>query len=112
MPTAVTDQISLNNATTVPVTVTVNGTVVVTVPAGVMENPIAADLPARPWTVEARSTSGRVLASIVVGSDAVISDQQAIGDVEFLACGQLFLWAGAPMVDGPRPVGPTPEPCD
>jgi hypothetical protein len=112
MSAAVADRIGLNNASTLPVTVTVNGMVVATVPAGAMQNPIATALPARPWTIEARSPSGRVLASLVVGSDAVVSDQRSIGDVEFLACGELVLWAGGPVPDRPRPVGPTPEPCD
>lgn len=112
MPATVADWISLNNASTLPITVAVNGTVVATVPAGAVQNPILAALPARPWTIEARSPSGRVLASLAVGSGAIVSDQRSIGDVESLACGELVLWAGGPVPDGPRPVGSTPEPCD
>lgn len=111
-PANVANGISVNNASTLPITVTVNGMVVATVPAGAAQNPIATALTARPRTVEARSPSGRVLASLIVGSDAVITDQRSIGDVEFLACGELVLWAGGPVPDGPRPVGPTPKPCD
>jgi len=107
-----TGQINLNNGTTVAITVAVNGTAIATVPPGMMESPIAGALPTRPWTIEARSPSGRVLASVTVGTDTVISDQQSIGDVELLACGQLFLWAGGPIPDAPHPIGASPEPCD
>jgi hypothetical protein len=102
----------VNNATTVALTIAVNGTVVGSVAAGEIQNPIPTALPARPWTVEARSPSGRVLATLTVGPDDRISDQAGVFNLEFLACGQIGLWAGEPIGDEPFPVGATPMPCD
>ncbi len=104
-------QINVNNASTIAITIAVNNSVFATVPAGAMETPIPGVLPARPWLVEARSPSGRVLASLTVGPGDDISQQSSRGDVEFLACGEVALWAGGPMPDVPRPSA-SPKPCD
>ena len=108
---SVSGQISVDNGTSIAITVAVNGTQVAQVPPGTRQSPISATLAGRPWTVEARSPSGHVLASFTAAPDAAISDQASIGDVEFLTCGQLVVWAGAPMLDAPRPSG-TLKPCD
>ena len=112
MPTALAGAVNIDNGTTVPVTITVNGAVIATEPAGGAARIATEAFPARPWTIEARSPSGRVLASFTVGTDTVISDQQSIGDVWFLVCGQLVLWAGGPPPDAPHPSPASPAPCD
>ncbi|MHB8960516.1 MAG: hypothetical protein ACYDAN_12895 [Candidatus Limnocylindrales bacterium] len=104
--------ISVANGTTVPVAIAVNGTVVETVPPGATESPLHARLPARPWSVEARSPTGRVLAAFTVPAGDTVSAQSSVGAAEDLMCGTLDLWAGGPRGDHPRPVGPTPAPCE
>jgi hypothetical protein len=104
--------INIANGTTVPVTIVVNGTLVGTVPPGATEVPVRAELPARPWSVEARSPTGRVLAAFTVPSGDAVSSESSVGAAEDLACGTLDLWAGGPRGDHPKPVGPTPAPCE
>ena len=104
--------ISVANGTTVPVAIAVNGTVVETVPPGTDEAPLRAALPARPWSVEARSPSGRVLAAFAVPAGDAVSGQASVGAIEDLACGTLAVWAGGPRGDHPRPSGVAPKPCD
>jgi hypothetical protein len=99
---------SVSNETTVPVTIAINGIVVGTLPAGSAENPIPAVLPSRPWTVEARSPSGRVLDTLTVTAQDYLA-KFARAD---LACGRIDIWSG-----GPQPLGPavSPDPsrtCD
>lgn len=110
--TSVPVGINVANGTTVAVTVVVNGTVVETVPPGATEVPLRAALPGRPWSVEARSPTGRVLAAFTVPSGDAVSAESSVGAAEDLACGTLELWAGGPRGDHPKPVGPTPAPCD
>ena len=104
--------ISVANGTTVPVAIAVNGTVVETVPPGTSEAPLRAALPARPWSVEARSPSGRVLAVLAVPLGDAVSADASVGVSADLACGSLALWAGGPRGDHPVPSGATPEPCE
>lgn len=104
-------QLSIDNGTSVAITVTVNGAELVKVPPNTTNSPISASLPARPWTVEALSPTGNVLASFMVGREAATSDQASVGRVEFLTCGDLFIWVGGPMPDAPRPVASL-KPCD
>jgi hypothetical protein len=103
--------IGVANETTVPVAIAVNGTVLETVPAGVTEDPIRAVLPGRPWTVEARSPSGRVLATLVVNAQDELSTTSGVAVRETLACGRLELWAGG-LHGGEPQVVPVPSvPC-
>ncbi len=103
---------SVANGTTVPVTIAVNGTVIETVPAQTTEDPIKASVPARPWTVEARSPSGRVLATMTVApNDYLSSTSGRVGSAD-LACGRLVLWAGAPLTGGPTFMPDPSKPCD
>ena len=104
--------ININNGTTVPITVAVNGAAIATEPAGGVAQIATGALPARPWTIEARSPSGRVLASLSVDTNALISDRQSIGDFEVLACGELVISVGGPTSDAPHPSVASPEPCD
>jgi len=106
------DSFSVANGTTVPVAIAVNGTVVETVPAGATEDPIKGSVPPRPWTVEARSPSGRVLATMTVAaSDYLSSTSGKVGSAD-LACGRLVLWAGAPLTGGPTFIPDPSKPCD
>ncbi|HEY5519450.1 MAG TPA: hypothetical protein VIK08_02230 [Candidatus Limnocylindrales bacterium] len=105
-------QLSINNGTSVAITVTVNGAEVVKVPPNTTNSPISASLPARPWTVKALSPTGNVLASFTAGPEAATSDQASLGDVEFLTCGDLFVWVGGPMPDAPRLTAASLKPCD
>jgi hypothetical protein len=104
--------ITIRNGTTIPVTVAVNGAVIASEPAGGIAKIATGAVSAPPWTIEARSPSGRVLASLLVGVDDLISDQQSIGDVEYLECGELVMWVGGPTPDAPRPSAASPQPCD
>jgi len=90
--------------------VVVNGQRVADFPAWGPEPSIdVATLPPLPWTVEARSPSGRVLASMHVEPGQVSSSGNsftgAMGRVD-LSCGRLTIWAG----DAP-PLGPAPDPA-
>ncbi len=100
------------NGTTVPVSVAVNGTVVETVPAGETRLAVPVVLPARPWTVEARSPSGRLLATLTVSAADDISATSSVGVTEDLACGRLELWAGVPHGGAPKASLLSPKPCD
>src|SRR5438128_493350 len=74
------------NGTTVRVSVAVNGTVIETVPAGETRLAVPVVLPARPWTVEARSPSGRLLATPTVSAADDISPTSSRSVIEDLAC--------------------------
>ena len=102
--------LSIANGTTLTVTLVVNGAPLGTFGPGVERDPIpAADLPALPWHVEARSPSGRVLASMTVrpGDVSVTSGDGARVD---LSCGRLDIWSGPPM-SGPVPGTGSPGDC-
>lgn len=102
--------LSIENDTTIAVTLAVNGKVVETVPPGGYQDPIKAESPAPPWNVETRSPSGRVLSSMTVGAgDAWQTTYPngaggAHGDAVRvdLSCGRLDVWSGAPLL-GPPP---------
>jgi hypothetical protein len=103
--------VSVANGTTIPVAITINGVQVGTVPPGTTEDPISATMPARPWTVEARLPSGRVLATLTVSAQDYISNNSGKAVREDLACGRLDLWSGPPLL-GPM-FSPDPsKPCD
>jgi hypothetical protein len=103
--------VSVANGTTVPVTITINSVHIGTVPPGTTEDPISATLPARPWTVDARSPSGRLLATLTVSAQDSISNNSGVAVREDLACGRLDLWSGPPLL-GPM-FSPDPsKPCD
>jgi hypothetical protein len=103
--------VSVANGTTIPVAIALNGTMVGTVPAGTTEDPIPATLPARPWTIEARSPSGRVLATLTLSAQDYISNNSGKAVREDLACGRLDLWSGPPLL-GPMFSPDLSNPCD
>ncbi len=103
---------SVANGTTIPVTIIVNGSVVETIPPGTTENPIKASIPGRPWTVEARSPSGRILVTMTVSANDTLSSTSGRMGSADLACGPLTIWAGAPIAGGPTFIPDPSQPCD
>ena len=107
--------IGVANGTSLPVTIEVNGTAVRTVAPGASEEAIPASaLPALPWRIEARSPSGRVLASYTVYDGDVMvgpGSSRSVGNRADLSCGRLDVWTGAPML-GPAPGPGTPGDCE
>jgi hypothetical protein len=74
----------------------------------------AAKLPPPPWTVEARSSSGRILTSMTVKAGQVWATSGLGGEADYggaigrvdLSCGTLIIWAGYIQPSG----GPAPPP--
>jgi hypothetical protein len=106
--------LSINNGTTLDVTLVVNGQAIETVHPGVQVDPIPpSELPTLPWMVEARSPSGRVLSSMAVRQGDVTRTANGIrGDAVRvdLSCGRLDVWAGPPLL-GPAPGPGRPGDC-
>jgi hypothetical protein len=102
--------LSIENDTTIAVTLVVNGKVIETVPAGGYQDPIKAELPGLPWNVETRSPSGRLLSSMTVHAGDVWQTTLPNGNGEQhgdavrvdLSCGRLDVWSGPPLL-GPAP---------
>jgi hypothetical protein len=113
-PPTTRPQLGISNGTALTVTLVVNGQNVGEVlPGGAAPSIDPGDLPALPWSVEARSPSGRVLTSMAVEPGDVGSRSRPDGGTESsgtfgrvdLSCGRLTIWAG----DFP-PSGPPPPP--
>jgi hypothetical protein len=111
--------LSISNATTLTATLVVNGTTIGAFPPQTYLDPIPpAELPALPWSVEARSPSGRLLGSLSVraGDRFATSDPNGHGSARGdavrvdLSCGRLDIWAGPPLV-GPAPGTGAPGDC-
>jgi hypothetical protein len=111
------------NGTTLAVTLFVNGVRVAEFPPRGPEPSFdIAALPALPWTVEARSPSGRVLTSMRVDAKDIWTTARPGGAIESsgamarvdLSCGSLRIWAGDIMPSGPIPASPpgTPGDCE
>ena len=103
------------NGTTLAVTVQINGQSVGTSVPGQAMDPIPfSKLTPLPWTVEARSPSGRVLTSMLVGVNSVTSTTGTDGHTETsgtvgivdLSCGLLVIWAGYSPPSGPGQQSP------
>ena len=112
--------LGISNGTTLAVTVGVNGRVIgIAAPGGPSPTFDAVALPDLPWTVEARSPSGRVLTSMTVEPGDVASTTPASGVTASsgtlarvdLSCGSLRIWAGFPP-SGPAPASPMGSPGD
>jgi hypothetical protein len=96
-------RLGIDNWTDLTLTLVVNGAVVEDVPPGT-QNPVRGQLPPPPWTVEARSPTGRVLASLAVAGPS--SENATRVDLQ---CGRIDIFFGAPVM-GPGPGGSLP-PC-
>jgi hypothetical protein len=107
--------LSIENDTTIAVTLVVNGKVIEIVAAGGYEDPIKADLPSLPWNVETRSPSGRVLSSMTVHAGDVWETTDgngggaARGDAVRvdLSRGRLDVWSGPPILGPAFNPGPS-----
>lgn len=109
------------NGTTLAVTLFVNGVRFAEFqPHGPEPTIDIAALPVLPWTVEARSPSGRVLTSMRVEVGQVRTFTRPGGAIEPVAtmgrvdisCGRLTIWAGDFTPSGPIPASPPGEPGD
>jgi hypothetical protein len=109
--------IGVVNSTELQVSLVVNGTVIETLPPGRVDKAILMSaLPPLPWVVEARTSSGRVLATMTVGSVDVQSQPgngSSYGNeaAAELSCGQLYLWTGAFEPIWPAPGSGSPGDC-
>jgi hypothetical protein len=76
--------------------------------------PFSTEIPAPlPWSVEARSPSGRLLISMTVRPgdvDGEGTEQRGTGGRVDLSCGRLDIWSGPPML-GPAPGDGMPGDC-
>ena len=107
------------NGTTIPITIAVDGKVVIEVPAGGEVELTSGTIPRPPYTIEARTPSGRVLGSVAVAAGSVTQVQSSDGTGsasgvfmrEDLSCGQFRLWLGV-RPSGPAPGSGTPGDCD
>ena len=112
--------VGIDNGATLIVTLVVNDSAVATVASGQETLVPASELPSLPWTVEARSPSGRVLASIVVQAGDVIDNIDpstgtgnaiGIGTRVWLSCGSLAIWSGPGVGGGPSMPAGSPGDC-
>ena len=111
--------LGLDNGTTLPVTIVVNGALIETVPPRTQRFIEQDSLPEMPWQVEARSPTGRVLLTLDValgvvwetaGPNGAVSLHGAANRVD-LSCGRLDLYAGPPLI-GPMPGPGEPGDCE
>lgn len=114
-----TRDLSVSNQTTLVVTVAVNGAVLQTVPPGEVAAIFMSGSASGPWTVEARTPSGRVLSSMTVRPGDVSETTNPDGSrtrrgaavrVD-LSCGRLDMWSGPPLA-GPVPGPGKPGDCE
>jgi hypothetical protein len=99
------------NSTDLRVSLVVNSTVIENLAPHSADMTIHMNaLPPLPWVVQARTSSGRVLATMTVGPGDV-QGPAAIGEVHWgkeagaeLSCGQVYLWTGAS-----EPIWPAPN---
>jgi hypothetical protein len=111
--------LSIQNGTTLTVTLVVNGVPVATLAPGAcigcrLDDGVSASrLSPLPWQVEARSPNGRVLVSMTVRQGDVIktdSGAQGVANRVDLSCGRLDIWSGPPLA-GPAPGPGSPGDC-
>jgi hypothetical protein len=103
--------LGIQNGTTIPVTLLVNGAVLETVAPGDYQDPVTLPMPSLPWRIEARSPAGRVLTSLTVTTTTYVDWSTGVGARVDLSCGRLDLWSGPPML-GPAPGSGSPGDCN
>ena len=112
LPTFAPPKLGISNSTALTVTLIVNGQVAGVFPPGQGAGSLATALPPLPWTVEARSATGRLLTTMRVEPgvvfrttmpDGTTQESGTLGRVD-LSCGRLDIWAGM------QPSGPAPGP--
>jgi len=113
-PTADAHDLVVSNQTTLTVDLAVNGVVVQAIQPRTQESVHPKDLPPLPWSIEARTSSGRVLSHLTVRPGDV---RETAGEMKGdavrvdLSCGRLDVWSGPPLL-GPAPGPGTPGDCD
>jgi len=119
VPTArVALSLNVGNATALDVTLVVNGEVEGVYAAnGPLTTLDPAKLPALPWTVEAKSPTGRILTTMTVTLDDATQSDPNVHRIPSnwvdLSCGRLTIWAGDyPPSGGPVPPSPAGSPGD
>ena len=113
-PTADAHDLVVSNQTTLTVDLAVNGFVVRAIQPRTQESVSPKDLPPLPWSIEARTSSGRVLSQLTVRpGDVRVTAGEMKGDAVRvdLSCGRLDVWSGPPLL-GPAPGPGTPGDCD
>lgn len=121
-PTFETLMLSISNATTLDISLVVNGNSVGVYSAGSYVHPIdPAWLPSSPWHVEAQTVNGRVLVTFdVQAGDVWSSGPDANGHSARtgkagradLSCGRLDVWSGPPLLGPAPPSSFPPGDCD
>ena len=110
--------VDVANGTTLVVTVVVNGAPIQVVAAGTSATVKAAVLGPKPWHVEARTASGRVLLRFAVQPGQITRIEAGTGATRLtgagarrdLSCGRLDVTVGPPML-GPAPGPGEPGDC-
>jgi hypothetical protein len=111
--------LEVSNGTTLAIAVDVNGKTITNVGPGNVARIAPSQLPALPWKVEARTASGRLLASLTVQPGDVTQTDLPNGGRAYkgaavradLSCGRLDIWSGPPLA-GPPPGPGSPGDCD
>ena len=99
------------NGTRLALSIVVNGQPVALAAAKDSKDIPVAALPALPWTVEARSVSGRVVLAFTVEPGSIVDDRNADGSRTHrapgaradLSCGRLDMYPGSTPMLGPAP---------
>jgi hypothetical protein len=106
-------KLSIENGSTLTVTLVVNGTVIETIAPGQRDDVPAQRLPSLPWNAQVLSPSGRELLKLTVNAgDVRLTESFSVGPgVRIdLSCGRIDLWSGVPLL-GPMPGPGTPGDC-
>ena len=120
LPSTSKPRLAIENGTTLVVSLFVNGAKVAESKPGSPRDIRVAGLPALPWTVEAKTASGRLLTSFEIAEgqvwtttrpDGGTSSRGAFGRVD-LSCGRLTIWAGDVVPSGPAPLPNPGQPGD
>ena len=99
--------LSVSNETSIAVDLLVNGAVVATVAPGAEIDVPTSELPARPWAIETRSPSGRVLSSLSVATSDYYDRLSGMAVRADLSCGRIDVWLGPPMLGPAFVPGPS-----
>lgn len=121
-PSTAPPPFGISNGTTLTVTLIVNGQVFGVFAPNEGASPLAdprLPLPPLPWTVEARSSNGRLLTTMQVEPGQVFRTTSPDGAIQIsgalarldLSCGRLDIWAGE-QVGGPAPGPGRPGDCN
>lgn len=112
IPSSTVAPVEYQNHTPLHLGLFVNGSSVRSIDPSSAGSVEATQLPSQPWTIEVRTTSGRVVASLSVKPGDVKQDvqgSQGDGVRVGLSCGSLDLWSGPPLAG---PAAGTGQPGD